>query len=239
MCTFPMCSKPNRMYASRLEWNQHELQEHRLEWFCNVKGHKAYQNQEDFTTHMIEHHSSSVAIEQLPSLLHSFRRPLDERGTTCPLCLKTPKTIESHLARHLTQVALFAVPRLHYGNDELENESNTSKRGAGRSIQSQSSRSSISRSASSIENPNSVTEEGVSEETSTTLVEIPQNVVPDDDDFDWKLPSNPDGTEHWLSFRSTTRQQTDDENLQKLTSLDRTTVSNLFFLKPLELTRIF
>lgn len=200
------------MYASRLEWNQHELEEHRLEWFCNIPGHEAYRNKEDFTTHMIENHFSSVAIEQLPSLLHSFRRPLDERDTTCPLCLKTPKSIESHLARHHTQLALFAIPRLHYRDDESGNESNTSRRGAGRSSESQSSMKSNSRSASGIKNPNSDVEGEVLEETSTTPPEISQNPVPDDDGFDWKLPSNPDGTEHWLSFQSTTGQQTKDPN---------------------------
>jgi hypothetical protein len=182
---------------------------------------------------MIEHHSFSVATEQLPSLLHSFRRPLDEQDATCPLCLKFPKAIESNLARHHSQLALFAIPRLHYRDHESENGS---KRGASRRSESQLSRRSNSQGASTIENPTADVEREVLEEPSTNLTVILQELVPGDDDFDCKLPPNPGGIEYWLHLRSTTELQEpnlhDKGNFQIFSWLMRlwisATVSTLF-----------
>ncbi|KAH6679400.1 hypothetical protein B0J14DRAFT_296811 [Halenospora varia] len=133
MCTFTQCSNPDVMYSSRLDWQEHELEEHRMEWFCNVTGHKCYQNRADFDAHMLESHSSSLSSGQLTSLLHSFRRPLQTGEHICPLCLKTTQRIESHLARHHTQIALFAIPRINYGDGESKAGSDNSRLAAGHS----------------------------------------------------------------------------------------------------------
>lgn len=136
MCTFPQCSKPDQMYSSRLDWQEHELEEHRSEWHCNVTDHKAYQSQGEFKAHMVEQHASSLSPEQLNPLLHSFRRPQPSGEKTCPLCLKVTERVENHLARHHTQIALFAIPRIHYGDEESDTSSANSKVAAAASANS-------------------------------------------------------------------------------------------------------
>lgn len=118
MCTFQRCSKPDLMYASRVEWYQHELEEHRVEWFCNTTGHQAYKLEQDFVDHMELYHASSISSKQLQSLMESFQRPFLEEGIPCTLCKIIPKDTRKHLAHHQIQLALFALPRRYFGDDE-------------------------------------------------------------------------------------------------------------------------
>ena len=77
ICTFPECSMPDRLYASRREWYFHESTEH---------------PREDFV---------------------------------CSLCkdtLKSSKQYERHVARHLEELALFALPRIEIDDAEDDND---------------------------------------------------------------------------------------------------------------------
>jgi hypothetical protein len=64
------------MYASRLEWYQHELEEHRQEWFCNTAGHSSYQSEHHFKNHMVEEHAAGMFLKAFNTILHATKRSL-------------------------------------------------------------------------------------------------------------------------------------------------------------------
>lgn len=196
------------MYASRLEWQQHELEEHKVEWSCNMKDHHAYQNQDDFITHMLEDHSSSISPEQLLSLLHSFQRPRGQKEGSCPLCLQIPRSIEGHVARHHKQLALFAIPRLQYAWDGSENESVLSKDALGHSSASMSSRNANLQKSLSSDNLLEAADAEFPEDITIESDKLFQAEVPDSLPFDYALL----GPEHWLSSFPLNLRQSEDTN---------------------------
>jgi hypothetical protein len=120
MCVYPGCSKPDQMYANRSDWREHDLG-HKVEWFCNIEGHTTYRNLNEFKSHMVHSHGIS-------GLLDGFRRPLKLEHEACPLCKGVTTNMESHLAHHLTQLALFAVPHADYADGGSDVESTASAR---------------------------------------------------------------------------------------------------------------
>ena len=81
ICTFPHCSRPDKLYDSRREWFDHITKVH----------------------------------------LQGFDRHSTDRKPICPLCkdsMTSGKQLERHLARHLEELALFALPPNKSTNDE-------------------------------------------------------------------------------------------------------------------------
>ncbi|PGH08788.1 hypothetical protein AJ79_05887 [Helicocarpus griseus UAMH5409] len=91
ICTFPDCPTPNRTYNRRRVWFNHEKTVHRSARYQRDGGSP-----------------SSVILPQISG-------PVDNVSTVdCPLCKETVRNLnhlERHLARHLEQLALFAMPR--------------------------------------------------------------------------------------------------------------------------------
>ena len=62
---------------------------------------------------MQAYHDAFVDSPQRDTFLSMFERPKETAGGACSLCLREAENIKTHLAHHLEQVALFALPRVH------------------------------------------------------------------------------------------------------------------------------
>lgn len=111
VCTFANCVRTNDMFQSREDWYNHEIQQHRFDYSCNVKDHEQYSDIREFLSHMDKEHNVQIDEEQSKSQLSMFSRPTQRKSGICPLCMKSTKRLKVHLARHLEQIALFILPR--------------------------------------------------------------------------------------------------------------------------------
>lgn len=123
VCTFEDCARTNDMFKSREDWYNHEIQQHRLDYSCNVKNHEKYTDIRDFKSHMHKEHNVQFDDEQPQSQLSMFSRPTQRKSGICPLCIESTVELKSHLARHLERIALFALPK--YSNTENESLANS------------------------------------------------------------------------------------------------------------------
>lgn len=114
VCTYPECSLNDYVFENQDEWFQHEAQSHRCEWFCNVDTHEPFDDAFNFFEHMKVSHENVLPRDQLSALQHMFQRPTHPHVGICPLCTKPSKKLKTHLARHLKQLALFAIPQTDY-----------------------------------------------------------------------------------------------------------------------------
>ena len=125
VCTFTDCMNSVVMFEKRADWFRHERRNHRREWCCNASDHDAHQDKESFKKHMSEQHEVTQA--QLSSVLALCERPLETTPSSCRLCDSkglSPEQLETHLARHMEALALFALPKTY---DRREDESDDSK----------------------------------------------------------------------------------------------------------------
>ena len=99
------------MFDRRDEWFQHEIQSHRVEWRCGQEGHTGYTDQVAFLAHMGELHQATADSAQTSIFLSMFERPKMVTTGTCCLCHREAENLKTHLAHHLEQIALFALPR--------------------------------------------------------------------------------------------------------------------------------
>jgi hypothetical protein len=131
ICTHPDCQLNDYFFENKDDWFHHESHTHRVEWFCNTASHKSFMDIQEFLDHMHTIHSEPLDKAQLLHLRHGFQRPSDAQSGTCTLCGKHASRLKSHLARHLEQLALFAIPQTDYmaALEEDDISSNAARKG--------------------------------------------------------------------------------------------------------------
>jgi len=132
ICTYTDCQLHEYFFDNREDWFHHESRTHRMEWFCNTEPHQSFVDNQDFLDHMQHVHSESLTGNQLLSIHRGFQRPSNMVSGICTLCGEHANNLKSHLARHLEQLALFAIPQTDYMPDLNENDtsSNAVRQGA-------------------------------------------------------------------------------------------------------------
>jgi len=123
VCTFDSCTKPNHLFETRHEWYDHEVQNHRREWYC-AECTVAFATTSNFTRHLKGIHPALLGGERdVSALVNGCERATSE-PQQCPLCVgqseHSAQQLRSHLGRHMQQLALFSLPRLEIGEDEEE-----------------------------------------------------------------------------------------------------------------------
>ncbi|KAF3175554.1 hypothetical protein EYR41_008921 [Orbilia oligospora] len=113
VCTYPDCELGDFLFESREQWYQHELAKHRVNWFCNTKGHGHCNNKTDFSAHMAAEHDNDdfhfSGIDPLVAFkLFSIPGNATEPGF-CTLCMTETSDPESHVGRHLETIALAVI----------------------------------------------------------------------------------------------------------------------------------
>ena len=141
------------MFADRESWLRHEIETHRVEWFCSFCSHSVCNSRADLESHMQSKHGDRFRNNQLSALLDASKRasdgiPID----SCPFCFKygeKQKSMNAHLntdkffidvkdfrhfychvGKHMEQLALFALPKID-GLQEEDFESEEAHSGAG------------------------------------------------------------------------------------------------------------
>lgn len=97
------------IFESCDEWYKHEIQTHRVKWFCNVEGHLSYAKQSEFSAHMKRDHDTRLNVSQMSLLISMFQRPTRSRARNCNLCSVYPSELKSHVSCHLKEIAQFAL----------------------------------------------------------------------------------------------------------------------------------
>jgi hypothetical protein len=121
VCTFESCLKPGRVFKSRHDWWDHELNEHRKEWFCAANCQSTFHSQSGFEQHVRDTHLIT-SNQQITALTEVCHRPVGQNtDQECPLCLEVLYSLQQlcrHLARHLEELALFSLPRDRNDEDQ-------------------------------------------------------------------------------------------------------------------------
>lgn len=110
-CTFEHCATADRLYESRHEWFQHELEVHRSSWECIEGCWKVFDDLADFELHIKQDHPSLEAMAS--AIKKSSASPAQlSKEVNCVLCQKVSSLsgLQKHLASHQQQLALFALP---------------------------------------------------------------------------------------------------------------------------------
>jgi hypothetical protein len=132
VCTFPDCDAP--YFGDINNWFQHEMTFHRVFYKCFLCPNKVYQQEKKYISHLKSEHPKMLDYGEEQAGRELARKPLAQiPASDCPCCsdwvdrLKerliqtngvtsnetlavTPTVFKRHLAGHLEQLALFAVP---------------------------------------------------------------------------------------------------------------------------------
>jgi hypothetical protein len=146
VCTFPTCG--SAMFGDMNEWWHHEMQCHRVQYGCMECNETNFSSSEELLKHIQIRHAQLHAIAGQDSLLKLSRKPVARlRAVECPCCTSWAERLATraqtqlgdsrassndgsvaanafkrHLASHLEQLALFALPTLAEDEASLKPE---------------------------------------------------------------------------------------------------------------------
>lgn len=136
VCTFADCSKP--YFGDLNEWFNHEMQSHRVSYACQLCQGKLYSSDKQYLDHVRRRHPALLVGGGEQALLDIAKQPVQQiSAEDCPCCIDwtdrlrlrlpdidasepihvTPAVFKRHLASHLEQLALFALPLPTSEND--------------------------------------------------------------------------------------------------------------------------
>ncbi|KAK3073076.1 hypothetical protein LTR53_005653 [Teratosphaeriaceae sp. CCFEE 6253] len=147
----PLCCTIQRLNGQlswRHAWTSHEMNHHRRHWICEVCSNHNFGDKTDFVTHLRTKHRGLFTDAQVQILTRTSSRAADfYSARDCLFCdwVKTLRPLNTHvpqneairvtshhfmkhLATHLEQIALFALPRLP--SDDTEDNSADAAMGA-------------------------------------------------------------------------------------------------------------
>lgn len=120
VCTFENCSVDP--FPTRNQWFQHEMDSHRRRWECILcaSPRPTFSQRTQISTHFEEHHKGLVTENQMDVIMGACETPMALfDGSACPLCTEWEPPLDPvinmrefrrHLARHLQQISLEALP---------------------------------------------------------------------------------------------------------------------------------
>ncbi|RAL03475.1 uncharacterized protein BO80DRAFT_488460 [Aspergillus ibericus CBS 121593] len=129
VCTYTQCNGITHFFEDMDEWAAHEKKEHdKGGYWCNLTGHETFEDRAEFTQHMVEdHHMSAEEVSPRQYFWHASVAvgvpPSDEPDAPeelCNLCFQYTHDRTQHVARHLQQLAMFAIPWEDFGTDEVD-----------------------------------------------------------------------------------------------------------------------
>ena len=151
VCTFPNCDAP--YYGDINAWFQHEISCHRVVYKCFICSDATSYSEKTYVAHLKERHAKILDNAEGELEMSLARKPLTEiPAKDCPCCTEwvdrlkerevlagtpilngtltvNPTVFKRHLANHLEQLALFALPTItatdasDESNDAIELES--------------------------------------------------------------------------------------------------------------------
>jgi hypothetical protein len=128
ICTYENCPSALVTFPDRKSWAQHEFSCHRSDVIFKCDDcDRELTNEAAFFAHVEEYHVAKPSNTQLLALAAAAREirhhPANEQ--LCPLCLQNgwqdERKFITHVARHMEDIALGAVPR----NDDTDTDTDT------------------------------------------------------------------------------------------------------------------
>ena len=114
ICTFETCSNPEKLYDRRRHWFNHECQMHRSLWTCNGHCDATFVTEDEMIGHMkIVYPDANMNKQALVVLSSSSKKTDKDLTASCPFCSESMAglvRIQKHVAHHLAELALFALP---------------------------------------------------------------------------------------------------------------------------------
>jgi len=110
------------MYAARRDWVFHELQTHLRQWKCRFCDHEAFQREQGLAEHLSTQHGDRIKATQLPAMIRISESKLKENTIQeCAFChIHHPVVARlDHMAGHMEQLALFALPTADEDDESL------------------------------------------------------------------------------------------------------------------------
>ncbi|KAK0711815.1 hypothetical protein B0H67DRAFT_669412 [Lasiosphaeris hirsuta] len=112
VCTFENCPNAAKLFLTRNDWVYHELQMHRQEFVCR-ECNAVCPDRPSARRHLEGHYQGALSPSQLSAILDVSSRPPSET-TECP-CIVCGRSLplsglQTHLATHMEEIALFALP---------------------------------------------------------------------------------------------------------------------------------
>ena len=126
ICTFARCSESDRLFRSKAEWHQHELQYHAMQWICYVTSCGAiFANPQDLRSHLTKNHSQNP--DEL--VVNQCERATTTLQDQCPFCphLVSVHHPKNHVGHHLIGIALSTLPQVDLDTDSNDNSSKSGK----------------------------------------------------------------------------------------------------------------
>jgi hypothetical protein len=130
ICTYENCPSALVTFPDRKSWAQHEFSCHRSDVIFKCDDcDRELPNEAAFSAHVEEYHVAKLSNAQLLALAAAAREirhhPANEQ--LCPLCLQNgwqdERKFITHVAQHMEDIALGAVPR----NDDTDTEATNAK----------------------------------------------------------------------------------------------------------------
>ncbi|KAK3360710.1 hypothetical protein B0T25DRAFT_602509 [Lasiosphaeria hispida] len=113
VCTFEQCQNAAKLYVNRNDWKYHELQVHRRQFIC-VDCDNTFPDRPSMGQHLkTVHYSGPMQQAQLPMLVDLCECQADDtHQDACIVCGKelALSELQLHLAAHMEDIALFALP---------------------------------------------------------------------------------------------------------------------------------
>ena len=120
VCTFPHCDLA--LFPNKDSWFKHELDDHRLEWCCQFCSRPPMETPEEYKLHLRNHHVNLLKDINLSVIFESSKQSISAISpSSCPFCDPQVKDenlpldtfgFKIHVAKHMEQLALFAIPRI-------------------------------------------------------------------------------------------------------------------------------
>ena len=124
VCTFSDCNEPDKTYATRRAFVNHELQEHRARqsWSCT----QPFCNFRSSDRALVgDHQKSHIRSESgiiLPNIMVEDQDPA-MYGIACPFCKQLINPIKTnlgrHIGKHMEEIAYAAVTKSYEDDDDI------------------------------------------------------------------------------------------------------------------------
>jgi hypothetical protein len=136
-----------KLFPDRHIWFSHELKDHRREWNCHFCSREPFTSKDKYRDDLANRHPNVYIEDQLSALFEMSQRAIVKvSASECPFCedweqrlrainphipssetlVVTPSQFQHHVGGHMEQLALFAIPRGHTEDGDVD--SNVSHR---------------------------------------------------------------------------------------------------------------
>ncbi|PWY74516.1 hypothetical protein BO94DRAFT_606985 [Aspergillus sclerotioniger CBS 115572] len=128
VCTYTRCDSSQHFFQNMEEWIEHEKIHDGVCYWCNQHGHETYEDRKGFVEHILAVHDEKVSSPLAYFCHRSLNVGVPQPGEpeeVCNLCFERTWDRKKHVARHLQQLAMYALDWEDGTDDYYEADSDT------------------------------------------------------------------------------------------------------------------